>query len=110
MNSDDLAAANNFRINPCERHGDMQETFVCVHLLYGSRLDFFTGPKDTGNPRPDAWCSSCERLRLEHGGWNEESETLTKVKLVCGGCYDEIKERNSLPTDGKLQVQSNLTF
>jgi hypothetical protein len=96
---------NSFRTTHCERHGDMQEAFVCEHLLQGSHLGLFTDPKDTSNPRPDAWCSSCERVRLEPGGWNEQSEAQIKVKLVCGGCYDEIKERNVLVSDGRSQVQ-----
>jgi len=94
-----------FRTIHCERHGDMQEAFVCEHLLHGSQLGFLTDLKDTSNPRPDAWCSTCERVRSEHGGWNQESEALIKVKLVCGGCYDEIKERNALSSEGKSQVQ-----
>jgi hypothetical protein len=84
----------------------MQEAFVCEHLLHGNQLGFFTDPKDTSNPRPDAWCSGCDRVRLEHGGvWNEESEALIKVKLVCGGCYDEIKGRNVLPSEGRSGIQ-----
>lgn len=105
MNLNESATPNSFRTTHCERHGDMQEAFVCEHLLHGSRLGFFTDPKDTSNPRPDAWCSSCEQVRLEHGGWNDESEALIKVKLVCGGCYDEIKTGNILPSNERTRVQ-----
>lgn len=105
MNSGEFPTPESFRITHCERHGDMQETFVCEHLLYGSELGFFTDPKDTPNPRPDAWCSNCERLRIKHGGWNDRSEALIKVNLVCGGCYDEIKERNVTPASGSSLIQ-----
>jgi hypothetical protein len=74
----------------------MQEAFVCTHLPYGEGLGFFTDPADAKNQRPDAWCAACERVRSKHGGWNEESEALISVKLVCGGCYDEIKAKNVL--------------
>jgi hypothetical protein len=92
------------RIVHCERHGDMQEAFVCEHLLNGIRRGFFTGSEDTSS-RPDAWCSICEGIRREHGGWNSESEALISVKLVCGGCYDEIRARNVLGTEGSSHVQ-----
>jgi hypothetical protein len=36
---------------------------------------------------------------LAHGGkWNETSEALIKVRLVCGDCYEEIKSKNALDT------------
>jgi hypothetical protein len=28
------------------------------------------------------------------GEWNEKSEALLKVRLVCGDCYEEIRARN----------------
>jgi len=34
---------------------------------------------------PDAWCNDCELIRAEHGGWNEESEKLAKISLLCSG-------------------------
>lgn len=105
MNPNESATPNGSRTTHCERHGDMQEAFVCEHLLDGIRLGFFTDPQDTGNQRPDAWCSDCDHVRAEHGGWNEKSESLIKVKLVCGGCYDEIKERNILPSNAFPPVQ-----
>ena len=106
MNLEKSTTPDGLRITHCERHGDMQEAFVCEHLLYGNRLGFFIGLESTNNnPRPDAWCSKCELIRLEHDGWNDESEKLINVKLVCGGCYDEIKAKNTLPSDGVSRVQ-----
>jgi len=96
---------NNFRTTHCERHGDMQEAFICEHLLLGKGLGFFVDADDKQNPRPDAWCSGCESIRSHHGGWNQESEALMCVKLVCGGCYDEIKERNVLSSGQRTPVQ-----
>ena len=52
------------------------------------------------------WCSKCQQIRLDHGGeWNEASEALIKVRLVCGDCYEEIKGRNVLGTEGITSVQ-----
>jgi hypothetical protein len=39
------------------------------------------------------------------GEWNEKSIALLKVRLVCGDCYEEIKERNVLGTEGIKSVQ-----
>ena len=37
-----------------------------------------------------------ERANVSWGEWNERSEALIKVSLVCGDCYEEIKCRNVL--------------
>jgi hypothetical protein len=82
----------------CEKHGDRRKAFVCDHLLHGLNQGFFSADEE-GNPYPDAWCSKCEQIRLTNGGnsgeWNEASEALIKIKLICGDCYEEIKRRNS---------------
>ncbi len=80
----------------CETHGDNRETFVCGHLVEGSKLGFFSA-EDDGNPYPDAWCTSCECMRLERGGdWDEKAEAAASVTLICGECYKEIRARNLL--------------
>lgn len=85
----------------CSKHGDRRQAYICHHLLHGSQHGFFTDADDAlANPHPDAWCSTCEQIRLAHGGeWNEASEALIEVKLVCGDCYEEIKAINVLGTD-----------
>jgi hypothetical protein len=77
----------------CDQHGKQEETYVCEHLVYGEGLGFF---QDDGeeNPRPDAWCSNCERIRQAHGGWTEQAEKQLRVKLLCGACYDRARQRN----------------
>jgi len=49
------------------------------------------------NPFPDAWCNDCELIRAAHNGWNEESEKLTKIVLICSGCYERTRIRNTRP-------------
>jgi hypothetical protein len=39
------------------------------------------------------------------GEWNEKSIALLKVRLVCGDCYEEIKQRNILGTEETNPVQ-----
>jgi len=78
----------------CERHGPQPEAYVCDHLFRESRKGFVTSTSRPDNPLPDAWCFACEQVRLAHGGWNEESEKHLTVRLVCGDCYQEIKDRN----------------
>ena len=39
------------------------------------------------------------------GEWDEKSQTLIKVRLVCGDCYQEIKLRNVPSTEGTISVQ-----
>jgi hypothetical protein len=41
-----------------------------------------------------AWCYECEKVRVEHDGWNDESMEFSDIKLVCEKCYFEIKESN----------------
>ena len=41
------------------------------------------------------WCAECEEVRIRCGGdWNDESEAFAKIKLLCGGCWDRLKELN----------------
>jgi hypothetical protein len=101
-------SADQYKIVHCDRHGDQREAFVCDHLLHGTSQGFFSGA-DPGNPHPDAWCSKCEQIRSAYPGangeWNEKSEALLKVRLVCGDCYEEIKLRNVQRTEGAISVQ-----
>lgn len=80
----------------CHVHGEQQETFVCQHLVEaldsGDRVGFFW----SGEPRGDAWCSACEAVRIREGGiegdWNERSMEFAGIKLLCGACYDRVRE------------------
>jgi hypothetical protein len=102
MELGESTSADHYKVVHCDKHGDRREAFVCDHLLHGTRQGFFSAD-DPGNPHPDAWCWKCEQLRSAHAGadgeWNEKSEALLKVRLVCGDCYQEIKGRNALDTE-----------
>jgi hypothetical protein len=75
------------------------------HLLRGTRLGLVTADTEMDSARPDAWCPDCERVKFKHGGWNKDSVAFISVKLVCGGCYNEIKIRNSLPVGSRERLQ-----
>lgn len=78
----------------CRKHGKAQATYVCQHLVRGEGLGFFCAdaPDD---PYPDAWCSKCEEMRVQHGGsWAEANEQSATVTLVCHFCYEAARERN----------------
>jgi hypothetical protein len=78
----------------CGTHGPATATFVCQHLVSGSGLGFFCAD-DPEAPHPDAWCGQCEEVRIREGGeWNDASEALAKVTLICHHCYEAARERN----------------
>jgi hypothetical protein len=79
----------------CDVHGWQEQTFVCQHIAQslntGVPVGFHWSSKQT-DARPDAWCSDCERARIEAGGdWTPEVEAKLRVKLLCGACYDYAK-------------------
>jgi hypothetical protein len=80
----------------CATHGESTETFVCAHLLGESAgLGFNRGEPSTDDPFPDAWCDDCELIRAAHDGWNDQSEKLAKISLLCAGCYEQARIRNT---------------
>jgi hypothetical protein len=80
----------------CRVHGEQQQTFVCRHLAKavqtGEKVGFFW----SGEPRGDAWCAACEAVRIREGGltgdWNDRSEEFAGITLLCGACYDRVRE------------------
>ena len=83
----------------CATHGECLQTFVCTHLLGESAgLGFNRNEPDEEKPFPDAWCDNCEIIRIAHDGWNEESEKLSEISLLCSGCYERARIRNTRPS------------
>jgi hypothetical protein len=82
----------------CETHGDQLETFICNHVVQSldtSTPVGFWWAEDPGNFRPDAWCTACNDVLREEGGqWNERSESVADLRLLCGKCYDRARELN----------------
>lgn len=83
----------------CETHGETEQTFVCSHLAQESHgLGFNCEKTAEEETLPDAWCDNCELIRAVHGGWTDEVEELANLKLVCSGCYERTRIRNTKPT------------
>lgn len=83
----------------CESHGETVQTFVCCHLSEeSSGLGFNRNDPTTDHPYPDAWCDSCELIRVAHDGWTDEAQGLTQIKLVCADCYEQTRIRNTRPS------------
>jgi hypothetical protein len=83
----------------CATHGECFQTFVCVHLLgEEAGLGFNRNVPTEENPFPDAWCDNCEIIRAAHDGWDEESEKLARISLLCSGCYERSRIRNTRPS------------
>ena len=80
----------------CGEHGRREPAFVCQHLIDGTAAGFHWGQDDEDPDRvcPDAWCDACEAVRRSEGGWNDRSEAFARVRLLCDGCYERVRERN----------------
>ena len=80
----------------CAIHGECEPAFVCSHLVGETvGLGFNRSEPERDNPFPNAWCDDCELIRAEHDGWNEQSEKLIKISLLCSGCYERARIRNT---------------
>src|SRR6476661_3119909 len=66
----------------------------------GAGWGFFCSDNDGSDQRPDAWCKECDRMLFEEGEWNDRSEGFAQIKMVCAGCYDEIRRRNLTTVEG----------
>jgi len=83
----------------CAEHGERTQAFVCSDLKAGAvARGFNRAEPDSENPYPDAWCDDCEIIRAAHGGWNEETQRLVKIVLLCSGCYETARIRNTHTT------------
>jgi hypothetical protein len=82
----------------CSQHGTQPETFVCQHLVDSLQTGERVGmcwSRESDQARPDAWCLACEERREAGGGeWTSEVLNHTRVKLLCGACYDTTKAQN----------------
>ncbi len=77
----------------CGEHGTGRATYVCQHLVSGAGLGFNCAlePED---PCPDAWCDACEDALEAEGGWNDRSEAIAQIRLLCDRCYERARQRN----------------
>ncbi len=88
----------------CGVHGKTSATFICHHLKDGENLGFHMGFDPDGGDElyPDAWCDKCNEVLEEEGEWNNNSEAFASIKLVCSGCYQDIRQKNWTQDDEAL--------
>lgn len=91
--------SDEYKFVECYTHGKQQATYVCQHILQtlkdGKPRGFWSAEPESGDERPDSWCTACEEKVNSFGGeWNDESEAFAGVTLLCGACYDRAKELN----------------
>ncbi|MDR4952244.1 hypothetical protein REB14_08675 [Chryseobacterium sp. ES2] len=86
----------------CGSHGYSRPAFVCQHLDleapkgFEEAFDTYKGIELEEDDDFQAWCSDCEKIRIENDGWTEESEKFAGITLICENCYFELKEFNNI--------------
>lgn len=80
----------------CAEHGSCEAAFVCQHLAQGEGLGFHVGYSEDEPDElyPDAFCDACLAFYQAEGEWNDAAEAYADIKLVCSGCYADIRARN----------------
>ncbi len=79
----------------CATHGLQDRAQVCRHIadsmLSGIPVGFHWPAAFVG-PHADAWCTECERARIDAGGeWVPELKDQLSIKVLCGSCYEYAK-------------------
>ena len=84
-------------------HGEASPAYVCQHLLDGLRardirsIGFYEAGSEPGEEDDCGWCRACEGMRLAEGGWNDKSEGFAQIKLVCSGCFADMRDLANTP-------------
>ena len=69
--------------------------FVCRHLVQAllsppaSPIGFFH-PAAQSNEELCGWCGECDSTLLRVGEWNDESEGLAGITMICSFCYQKV--------------------
>lgn len=89
----------------CARHGSREATYVCQHLVSGegSGFNYAYDEEDPDELWPGAWCDACERVLDAEGEWNDRSEAFARIRLLCDGCYQTVRERSWTQDDAAFK-------
>ena len=69
---------------------------MCSHLSGGSAaLGFHRAEPREEDPFPDAWCDDCNLIFEANNGWNDDSQGLVEIQVLCSACYEQSRIRNS---------------
>jgi hypothetical protein len=101
---DDIVSEMKDRVE-CARHGSREATYVCQHLVSGegTGFNYAYGDEDPDELWPGAWCDACERVLDAEGEWNARSEAFARIRLLCDGCYQTVRERNWTQDDAAFK-------
>jgi len=86
----------------CAIHGEAAPAFVCSHLAghsVGLGFNWSEPDEDDEDQSPSGWCDNCDLIFEAHGEWNEESEKLIQIKLLCIRCFEQARIRNTRPSE-----------
>jgi hypothetical protein len=88
--------ADRLELVSCGRHGARPAAFVCRHVLESLRTGARVGFHTPGDAEDDdqGWCGACERVRAREGEWNERSEAVADIRLLCLDCFHQARELN----------------
>ena len=80
----------------CPIHGPGKSAFICQHLQHGEGLGFLTQAEapTADDPWQQGWCENCEKVALDAGEWNDESEGYASFRWVCDTCFEVARVRN----------------
>jgi hypothetical protein len=84
----------------CGKHGNQRMAFVCQHIFKHTNIGFNEAFPSTQGMKLEedddfqAMCDACESALEQKGDFDEEMMAIADIKLVCEGCYFEIKAFN----------------
>jgi hypothetical protein len=81
----------------CQSHGASEPCYLCEHIEMHSFGRGFNTAVNAESQRPDAWCDACDELLEGVDDWEALGDRHPKIRVVCGGCYDALRERHELP-------------
>ncbi|HUB52978.1 MAG TPA: DUF2199 domain-containing protein [Terracidiphilus sp.] len=82
----------------CATHGETDKAYVCSHLAQESHgLGFNEEEPTEDDPDLFALCDDCAMIIDAHGGWTDDAEKLVTITLICSGCYERARIRNTKP-------------
>ncbi|MFP3833771.1 hypothetical protein [Chryseobacterium sp. SIMBA_028] len=97
----------NMKLIDCTNHNLQTFGVVCGHLKTDGKNLGFHEEEAEDQRKPDAWCNDChERWQFMNQSEieREQWEEICDFKVVCGVCYEKIKEENQTVNNFDIEV------
>ncbi|MEG0926680.1 hypothetical protein [Chryseobacterium sp.] len=97
----------NMKLIDCTNHNLQTFGVVCGHLKTNGKNLGFNEEEVEDQRKPDAWCNDChERWQFMNQSEieREQWEEICDFKVVCGVCYEKIKEENQTVNNFDVEV------